>query len=32
MEIGLTYTSRWSNTVIDYLDCNRTESYGVKAY
>lgn len=32
MEIGLNYTSSWSNIVIDYLDCNRTESYRVKAF
>ena len=32
MQIGLNYISSWPNIVIDYLDCNRIESYKVKAF
>ena len=32
MEIGLNYTSSWSNIVIDYIECNRTESYRLKVF
>lgn len=32
MEIGLNYTSSWSDTVIDYLDCNRTEFFRRKTF
>lgn len=32
MEIGLNYTSSWSDIVINYLDCNRTESFRLKAF
>lgn len=32
MEIVLNYTASWSDTVIDYLDCNKTEFFRLKAF